>query len=59
MITSQTASPQAVGAPVPSLDVAAVYIGEPDIPAGMTIAEFRRTRTGGTSRRRRILRRLG
>ena len=27
------------------------YLGEPDIPAGMTIAEFRRARTRNAGRR--------
>jgi hypothetical protein len=33
------------------------YIAEPDIPVGMTIAEFRRTRTRGARRGPRIFKR--
>ena len=33
------------------------YLGQPDIPAGMTIAEFRRTRARTAPRRLRIFKR--
>ena len=33
------------------------YLAEPDIPAGMTIAEFRRKRTRTATRRLRIFKR--
>jgi len=36
-------------------DFAAIYVGRPDIPAGMTIAEYRRSRPSRGSWWRRIL----
>ena len=35
--------------------VVMTYIGEPDIPAGLTISEYRRSRPRRISRWRRIL----
>jgi hypothetical protein len=34
---------------------ASVYVGEPDIPVGMTIAEYRRTRTARPTWWQRLL----
>jgi hypothetical protein len=36
--------------------VASIYVGQPDIPAGMTIAEYRRSRPARASWWQRLLR---
>jgi hypothetical protein len=36
-----------------------IYVGEPDIPAGMTIGEYRHSRPGHIAWWRRMLRRRG
>ena len=35
--------------------LATIYVGEPDIPAGLTISEYRRSRPPRIAWRRRIL----
>ncbi len=39
-------------------DLSAIYVNQPDIPAGMTVAEYRRSRARRLGRLRRLVRRV-